>query len=120
MINVKHVGKFVVGLGDQVAPTDIDEAANGSHLGYKEGRIPALLPPTSSPPPPIITTHNVDIVCCAKFAPPNVEEAANGSSAVKTHSRGTDGHQAMGLSHFPRHKAHLYKGDTAPNSTPFP
>jgi len=26
MINVKHVGKFVVGLGDQVAPTDIDEA----------------------------------------------------------------------------------------------
>eukprot|EP00906_Rhabdomonas_costata_P034732 RCo048849 len=26
MINVKHVGKFVVGLGERVAPTDIDEA----------------------------------------------------------------------------------------------
>eukprot|EP01012_Entosiphon_sulcatum_P016576 TRINITY_DN214_c0_g1_i1.p1 TRINITY_DN214_c0_g1~~TRINITY_DN214_c0_g1_i1.p1 ORF type:complete len:434 (-),score=117.03 TRINITY_DN214_c0_g1_i1:20-1321(-) len=26
VINVKHVGKFVVGLGDKVAPTDIDEA----------------------------------------------------------------------------------------------
>lgn len=53
MINVKHVGKFVVGLGDQVAPTDIDEAANGSHWsGLQGGSHPCPPPPPIYSPPP--------------------------------------------------------------------
>jgi 26S proteasome regulatory subunit T1 len=31
MINVKQIAKFVVGLGDRVAPSDIDE---GMRVGY--------------------------------------------------------------------------------------
>ena len=68
MINVKQIAKFVVGLGDRVAPADVEE---GMRVGVDRNKyqIQIPLPPKIDPTVTMMTVEEKPDITCAPPRP---------------------------------------------------